>query len=278
MPPHASAVSVVIPVYNGADLIAGAIESVYQQRALPGEVIVVDDGSTDATTEVLSQFLDWPRFRVSRKENGGEASARNHGIAQTRGEYVAFLDHDDRWQPEKLERQLATFDPAWGMSFTAYERVSPACSEVLRFDRWDPDPKAVVNVLTNDNAIAPSTTLIRRRVLAAVEQFETARVGTDWLMWLRIAAAGFPIGYLPEPLTLYSWHGDNASNVNRATYYETACWVFDRYGDRRRLAWWWLNAALHAREVDDRTAARRMILRAARIHPPSIRPGWLRLL
>src|SRR3954452_17033481 len=114
-------VSAVVPAYNSGELVAEAIESIYAQTTPPDEVIVVDDGSTDHTPEVLLRFEGRPGFQWHRKTNGGEASARNAGVELARGEFVAFLDHDDRWRPEKLERQLASFDANWGMSFTWLE-------------------------------------------------------------------------------------------------------------------------------------------------------------
>jgi glycosyltransferase involved in cell wall biosynthesis len=277
--PRGDAVSVVIPVYNGEMFLAEAIESVYAQTVLPGEVVVVDDGSTDGTPEIVRRFTDRPGFRAVRNPHRGEASTRNAGIEHAAGNYVALLDHDDTWRPEKLERQLAHFDPAWGMSFTAYWRTSDATSELCCQDEWDTDPEAVINLLSRGCSVAGcSTALIRREALERAGPFEQSpSVGADWLMWLRIAAAGDLIGYLPLPLTEYRWHGNNASDLGTA-YHDSAIWVFDRYGDRRLRAWWRLQAAIAARERQDRRVARRRIIEAAGIRPLSIRPGWVKLL
>ena len=97
-------ISVVIPTFNRADLVTGAVESVLAQTEPNIEVIVVDDGSTDDTREKLGTFGD--RIIAIRQENIGVSSARNRGIRAARGEWVAFLDSDDRWQPRKLESQL----------------------------------------------------------------------------------------------------------------------------------------------------------------------------
>ena len=274
-----AAVSAVIPVYNGADLVAEAIESVYSQTALPSEVIVVDDGSTDGTPDILRQFEDQPGFRAVHKPNGGEASARNAGVQKAGGEFIAFLDHDDLWRQEKLERQLAAFHPAWGMSFTAHERTTPTTSEHVAHQDWDPDPRVVLARLEHGPALGPpSTWLIRRDALRLVRPFaQIDPFGTDWLMGLRLAAAGNEVGYLPEPLTAYRLHERNMSD-DEVAFFDCVCGVFDLYGDRRLRAWWRLHAAMYAHEHDNPGKARRRVVQAARIRPRSIRPGWGRLL
>jgi glycosyltransferase involved in cell wall biosynthesis len=108
---------VVIPTYNRAALIGGAIQSVLAQTAPNVEVIVVDDGSTDGTDKELAQFGD--RIRVLRQQNGGVSAARNAGIRAACGKWIAFLDSDDRWEPRKLERQLACVEALdAGLCFT----------------------------------------------------------------------------------------------------------------------------------------------------------------
>ncbi|HET6262971.1 MAG TPA: glycosyltransferase family 2 protein, partial [Chloroflexia bacterium] len=98
--PENSPVSVVIPTYNRAHCIAHAIDSVLRQALPPHEVIVVDDGSTDDTATVLARYDR--RVRVLRQENGGVSVARNNGIAAASGQWIAFLDSDDEWAPQKL--------------------------------------------------------------------------------------------------------------------------------------------------------------------------------
>src|SRR4051794_30242570 len=105
---HDPSVSVVIPTYNCADLLPRAIASAFDQTVPPVEVIVVNDGCTDDTDAVMRQLVDETskNLRYVVKENGGEASARNTGVAHATGEFVAFIDQDDVWLPDKLETQL----------------------------------------------------------------------------------------------------------------------------------------------------------------------------
>src|SRR5690349_5838732 len=98
-------ISVVIPSYNAAAFVADGVESVFAQSYAPIEVIVVDDGSTDETAAALAPYLD--RIRYVRQDNAGPARARNRGLQEARGQWIAFLDADDRWQPEKLARSCA---------------------------------------------------------------------------------------------------------------------------------------------------------------------------
>jgi glycosyltransferase involved in cell wall biosynthesis len=115
-------ISVIIPTYNSANYLPEAIESVLAQTYKNFEIVVIDDGSTDNTKEVVVPYLDQIVFLET--ENGDPAKARNHGIRKSSGEYVAFLDADDIWCPDKLERQLAYFskNPHYHLVFSdAYE-------------------------------------------------------------------------------------------------------------------------------------------------------------
>lgn len=97
-------VSVVIPLYNARDVIRETIGTVLAQTWKDYEIIVVDDGSTDGSGEVVRSFGD--NVRYGRQENAGVAMARNHGMAESKGAYIALLDHDDLWDPTKLEKQV----------------------------------------------------------------------------------------------------------------------------------------------------------------------------
>ena len=101
-------VTVIIPAYNGAAYIARAVESALAQTHKPLEVLVVDDGSTDRTAEIVAAMP--PPVRLIRKENGGPASARNLGAREAKGNWLALLDADDLWQPVKLETQIKAIE------------------------------------------------------------------------------------------------------------------------------------------------------------------------
>lgn len=286
-------ISVVIPTYNCAHLLPNAIRSAYAQTIPPAEVIVVDDGCTDGTTEVLRAFIPTlpASFTVIRKANGGEASARNAGVAAATGHYVAFLDQDDVWLPEKFERQLPLFDSSQSpsLTFTALTRVSADARDLVRIEDWEPTPEHALRRLMAGCCVTPSTVIVRRDALAAVGPFdETLWLGNDWDMWLRLGAAGHRFAYLPEPMTDYLWHANNMSRDQRRIA-DAALTIFPRLFERgelpptlqrdsrRCLARWNLNSACYAHEAGYDRDCRRFLTAAVRYRPASIRPGWVSL-
>ena len=186
-------VSAVIPTYNYARFVTHAIDSVLAQTYTPLECIVVDDGSTDETPEVLRPFGD--RIRVIRQENRGLSAARNAGIRSARGSYVALLDADDRWKPTKIAQQvaLAESDPAVGAIGCAVELVegaSPPRAMRARQPALElPARLRQIAVRSGWVEGSGSGALVPRRILDEVGPFdETLRAAEDWDMWLRIAA------------------------------------------------------------------------------------------
>lgn len=210
-------VSVVIPAYNSSAWIAQTLESVLAQDYHNFEVIVIDDGSTDDTCEVVQRY---PVVRLVRKENGGTATARNRGIQEATGEYVAFVDADDLWLPEKLSRQMRvieTFAVEWVYS-DAYAFNHSTGKRLYRFGdvhrglyRGD-----VLVKLFIDCFIPSATPVIHRKVFEQVGLFnESSEVKNreDWEMWLRIARF-YPVAYVDEPLAHYRVHATSKTGAN----------------------------------------------------------------
>jgi glycosyltransferase involved in cell wall biosynthesis len=150
-------ISVVIPTYNRAHLLARAVESALAQTCSPDEIIVVDDGSTDDTAAVMGAFIDAkprhsPEIRYFIQQRKGPSAARNRGIAEARGEWIAFLDSDDLWHPEKLERQFNAIDGFQGRFGACYTEVRFINNPSLKITAFSPlgrhytDP---VGVLSN---------------------------------------------------------------------------------------------------------------------------------
>jgi glycosyltransferase involved in cell wall biosynthesis len=202
-------VSVVIPAYNAARWIAETLESVLAQTFQDFEVIVVDDGSTDDTAAIVARFA---RARYIRKQSGGPASARNVGIRAAQGEYVAFVDSDDLWSPDKLRLQidlLRQSGVAW-VYCDAYafddetRRTLFIFSKVRRQYSGD-----VLGRLFLADFIPMPTPVIRRNVLEQMGYFdergEIQNSAEDWDLWLRIAAR-YPIGLVNRPLAWYRVH------------------------------------------------------------------------
>lgn len=209
-------VSVIIPTYNSARFIAATLESVFAQSYSDFEIIVVDDGSTDDTRAVLAPYLE--RIRYIHQPNNERSAARNHALAHAGGEYIAFLDSDDLWAPDKLERQVAVLDanPQASLAFNQARYIDENgrpvsfCGQTI-----DGAPGSQVVVadfslpLLGGNVVAGggSAAMARRWMLDEVGEFDLDLVQSeDWDMWLRLAQLG-PFAYIPAPLTSYRVYG-----------------------------------------------------------------------
>lgn len=204
-------VSAVIATYDRADYLGDAIESVLAQRDVHLECIVVDDGSEDDTPELLGAYGD--RIRFLRILNGGPSRARNIGARLAHAPWLAFLDSDDRWAPDKLARQLEVA-LARHSEFVYTDRrgfgdVVPGrelLSTIVRMRDGD-----VFEALLEENFIALSSVLIRRDAFLRLGGFcETLEGSEDWDLWLRYAAER-PVALLREPLMHYRKHDQNIS-------------------------------------------------------------------
>jgi glycosyltransferase involved in cell wall biosynthesis len=206
-------VSVVIPAYNAAWCLARAIDSVLAQTHRDFELLVVDDGSTDATAELVQRY--GAGVRLVRKPNGGLSSARNAGIREARGAYVAFLDADDRWLPDKLKRQVAWMreHPRAVFCSTA-ARVVDARGETTGEWRCGGCTGSTLEAIFATNAHVAgsgSAVLARREVLLASGGFDESLPSLEDIdMWMRLAARG-DFGCLPEPLAVVEKRADSMS-------------------------------------------------------------------
>ena len=185
-----TAVSVIIPVFNGASTIAETVESVVSQTFQDIEIIVINDGSTDETLTVLSQFAD-PRIRVFSYENAGSSQARNHGIKKATGEFITFIDADDLWSADKVELQLKALenDPDAGVAYSWTTFIDEAgCvlyHQTPAYDEGDIYPA----LLVKNFMCSGSNILARRSVITAAGEFDTHLSSVvDWEYYLRLAA------------------------------------------------------------------------------------------
>lgn len=220
-------VSVIIPTYNRKDLVLETINSVLKQTFKDYEIIVVDDGSTDGTQLELSYLVHSGKLRYVYQENNGLASARNRGIDESVGRYLAFLDSDDIWLPSKLEKQVAMLekDPHCAMVYTDSRNFNEyGLSPVSRLVSSDKNTMAgmIWEYLVMGNFINPSTVLIRKTVIGQVGYFDTAlKMGEDWDFWMRIAHKN-RIGFIDEALVHYRIHSNNMTkNTAVLTQYLT---------------------------------------------------------
>ena len=211
-------VSVIIPVFNRPESVRRAIESVLSQTFQDFEVIVVDDASTDATPDVVASFTD-PRISLIRHErNRGGSAARNTGIRASSAPYVGFLDSDDEWLPDKLERQLAVFEQGpdhVGLVYAGAERVYDDGVVSRDLPRRERD---LTRTLLLENIIGETSVgMVRRSVFDATGGFDESLPSCQDLdLWLRIAER-FDCVAVPEVLVrvVKSDRGRISSDVSR---------------------------------------------------------------
>ena len=246
-------VSIVIPTRNRSGMLAVALRSALSQRQVDFEVIVVDDGSSDNTAAMVAA-LSHPRVQLLRQEvSEGVSAARNRGVAVAAGEWVAFLDDDDLWAPDKLVRQLeATTAARRGWVYAGDVNVDSHL-RVLGGGP-PPAPDQVVSSLEHYNAVpsGASNVVVRRDLLAAAGPFDPQlKTNEDWDMWIRLAGRG-PPAWVCSPLVAYRVHPGNAAldpapmitepeiiagrygiRLDRAGNYRRAAWACLRRGKRR---------------------------------------------
>jgi glycosyltransferase involved in cell wall biosynthesis len=209
--PH---VSVIIPTFNRADLVTEAVDSILAQTWTDLEIVVIDDGSEDDTREILAPYTD--RIRYIRQENRGLAGARNRGIEESRGRYLAFLDSDDLFEPELLEAVFETFEryPDAGAVFSAETEIDFDGNRLDRvFTKKSPGPYFTpVSMLDADTRVGSGRPpVIERKWVDKLGGFdESIRCAVDIAMWTRYA---FHVTMVlqPRPLILRRIHPNNIS-------------------------------------------------------------------
>lgn len=208
-------VSIITPLYNGENYIAEAIQSVLSQNYPHFELLVINDGSTDHSHDVISPFLGDKRIRYFEKENGGVASARNFALQRARGTWIGFLDQDDRWLPDKLTNQITALqrqpDAALIHSRQAYIDAGGNPINDYSKDWVDSLQGHCFSSLFNRNRIAVLTVLLNKEVLISIGAFnEKTSMVDDYELWLRICYR-YPIAFLDEVVAEYRLHDKNAS-------------------------------------------------------------------
>jgi glycosyltransferase involved in cell wall biosynthesis len=281
-------VSVVIPVYNGERYIAEAIQSALSQSFKDFEVIVVDDGSTDNTPEIVSSFP----VKNFRQENQGEPAARNRGVELSSGQYIAFLDADDIRLTHSLAKCVELLDAQPEAAFCYGQAYiidgggrfighikSPSKHSYVR-----PGWYELKDMLLNGNHFTVSTVILRRSCLEEVGKFDLSlRAGsTDLDMWVRLAKK-FPVGYIAEPLAKYRLHFDNfCAGRNLSEWEKTNSSIIECILNDASLDYsfstlkpkayfrFYLTMADHAYEQGYMTTAREYLLKGLKIRPRDI--------
>ncbi len=217
-------ISTVIPAYNSAKFIQDALISIRQQTHPVDEIIVIDDGSTDATEVVVREFGN--DIIYIRQENQGPSAARNHGVQCSSGDWIAFLDADDQWTPDKIEQQLLALNTHPALHLIASDMaeintegrtITPSVLAkhhlLEQFQQLDgkPIPDALA-ALMRKNFIPTGTVLVKRTTMLKTGLFnKEVRFGEDLELWARVAL-DYPITCLPTVHMLRRQHNNNATS------------------------------------------------------------------
>jgi glycosyltransferase involved in cell wall biosynthesis len=197
-------ISVVIPVYNGEKTIKETVDSVINQNFLDFELIIINDGSTDKTLEIISMIKD-ERLKVFSYPNAGLAASRNRGISLATGEYISFIDADDLWIPDKLESQLKVLqeNPEAAVAYSWTDCIDESGKFLGKGSYLSFSGDVRANLLLSNFIDSGSNVLIRTEVLRKVGYFDESRKSCeDWDMWLRLAA-DYSFVAVSKPQVLY---------------------------------------------------------------------------
>ena len=200
-------VSVVVTCYNYGKYLKHCLDSVLAQTYANYEIIVVDDGSTDSTPQVMESFKELRNLLYCRQKNAGQANAKNAGIIKSSGEFVAFLDADDMWCADKLEKQIKCFENKDVGVVYCRANYLDEDSNIISYDMTNPylQPKRgiVTDWLFFDNFVQFSSTIVRRECFQRFGLFdESLKMGIDWDLWLRISTS-YKFDYVDERLFYY---------------------------------------------------------------------------
>ena len=230
-------VSIIIPVYNGERYVSEAIDSVLNQTYRDFEIIVIDDGSKDNTSNILRMYGE--KIRWKSQENRGQASALNEGFNMVKGKYIAYLDADDVCLPERFENQVKYLDEHSNVGLVYSDRYQINENGIIqRVIKSQPHDNFV---LLQNNYIPRSAVMHKRECLNEVGLFDESITGDDdWDMWIRISEK-FERGYMDKPLVKYRVHGGNISltrpkRLDRGRYIKMR--ILEKAYERRERPFW----------------------------------------
>ena len=214
-------VSVVIPTYNCAKFLGRTIDSALRQTYRDFEIIVVDDGSTDGTQALVAAYEESVRYVY--QTNQGASAARNAALSRASGEFIAYLDADDLWRPDKLSRQVEFLDAHSTCGFvhtevSVIDEQDTVLHTCFNQDTKRPIPQGqCVRDLLLRSHIQTLTVVERRTAFDDAGKFDPRLpIAQDYLHWIGVGLQGYGVGYLPEPLGQYRWRaGSLMSSLRR---------------------------------------------------------------
>lgn len=234
-------VSVIMPVFNGENYIINTLETIFEQSLLPFEVIIVDDGSTDNTVEILEEYKNNNKLalgivKIYKQDNKGAGAARNLAIEKSSGNWLAFLDSDDKWLPDKLMIVKSEIESNHGIGIITHNEfeeneMQPDKKQfVARHKNYD-DSKKLFLQLIRGNLFSTSCMVIRKDIVIKAGGFDqTLLSAQDYDLWIRCAEFSEAV-YLEEALAIYLIRSDN---ITRNTYRRYLCELIicKKYVDR----------------------------------------------
>lgn len=245
-------VSVIIPTYNRAQQTLRALRSVWSQTFTDYEVIVVDDGSIDDTATELERLGS--RIRLIKQPNGGVSSARNRGIIEAAGDYLAFLDSDDEWLPEKLAKQVAFLDEHKDVGFVACLNTFDVENGFTYGNSYTRDAhnsaeSQFVEFLTSPFPRNMSRYVVRRQLMTEHGGFdESIRGSEDWELCLRLLKHGHAFDFIEDGLVLYQ-PGEDSLSADPDIMIQGERLIRRRYLRQMKPAWkrWWFTSTFMAK-------------------------------
>lgn len=206
-------VSVIVPVYNRAHLVSETVKSILAQNYEFVEIILINDGSTDKSLSILREYEQrFPiKVRVIDQPNQGQIIARNNGIKKAQGHYIAFLDSDDLWMPDKLEQQIPLFNEGVGLVYGGVELINE-CGKTTGFDSCDPAIQGeIYPQLLVKNRMTGGSVVVLREALEKVGLFDPEfKAAENWDLWLRICKE-YRARLVNKPVVKYRLHQNNMS-------------------------------------------------------------------
>lgn len=276
---HMPIVSIIIPTFNRAQLLIRSLRSVLAQTYEDFEVIVVDDGSTDNTEQVVAGFQDIRINYVKYTPNRGAARARNIGIKMARGQYIAFQDSDDEWLADKLEKQVQVIDfasPQVGIVYTGYWRIIGQQKTYLPSRNTHPKDGDLRKVLLGGNFVTTQTVLLKTECFMKLGTFDERLLRLqDWEMWLR-ASKHYLFKLIDEPLVITYFQKESITAKPEALIdaFEMILkkHALDFKENKKALAQAYFSVGTHLLNSDLRTYHERTYLeKAARLEPLRIK-------
>lgn len=233
-------VSIIIPTYNSSRFLKRTIGSVLAQTFRDWELLIVDDCSKDSTRLIVEEYSKFDKrikFFKTETNSGGPATPKNIGVENARGEFIAFLDHDDEWFPEKLEKQLNVFknskDDNLGLVSCGANLIN---KKNKRFSIYNPKKLKVgfPEILLRNPIYSNSSVLIRKSVIDVVgERDDKMKYSEDWDMWIRICKNNFKIEIMNDILFNYHFHDSNVTKAQKDSLLKVrdAEYVFNKHQD-----------------------------------------------